>query len=135
MPAYFLRQIQTFEARVRLLGDRLGPIRVVVQQPRDDGWLALFRGSADPGLRYVFDFRHESWADVDVPARVNELEGDAPFRYLRFRDPPYSDGDLGGIAETITPLLERGVEIYAYFRHEDEPTAPQYAERLISILA
>jgi hypothetical protein len=25
--------------------------------------------------------------------------------------------------------------VYAYFRHEDEPTAPRYAERLLELLA
>jgi hypothetical protein len=25
--------------------------------------------------------------------------------------------------------------LYAYFRHEDEPTAPRYAERLLELLA
>src|SRR6059058_4867930 len=51
----------TFEERVRLLGDRLGPIRVLVGSPRDEGLLALTLGSFDPGLKIAFDFRHASW--------------------------------------------------------------------------
>jgi hypothetical protein len=27
-------------------------------------------------------------------------------------------------------LLGSGADVYAFFRHEDEPTAPVYAERL-----
>ena len=134
LPARFLRQIETFERRVRLLGDRLGPIRVLVPQARDDGWLALFLGSVDPDLDYVFDFQHESWDGVDVPARVSSFEGEAPFRYLRFRDPPYSDDDLRAAAGQIAPLLVAGIEVYAYFRHEEEPTAPLYAASLLQQL-
>jgi uncharacterized protein YecE (DUF72 family) len=66
---------------------------------------------------------------------VNEREAGAGFRYLRFRDPPYSDEQLSAIAHEIRPLLADGVEVYAYFRHEDEPSAPQYAERLLALLS
>jgi uncharacterized protein YecE (DUF72 family) len=65
---------------------------------------------------------------------VNERESPAPFRYLRFRDPPYSEDDLARIAGEIDPLLAGGLEVYAYFRHEDEPSAPQYAERLLALV-
>ena len=32
------------------LGDRLGPLRIAVQSPRDDGLLAFLQGSLPPGL-------------------------------------------------------------------------------------
>ena len=127
-----LGKIATFCERVRVLGDRLGPVlvRMPDKRPRDDGFLRLFLGSLDPELEFAFDFRHESWDEVEVPVRVNALEADAPFRYFRFRDPPYSDADLVEWAERIRPLLDDGVRVYCYFRHEDEPTAPRYAQRL-----
>jgi uncharacterized protein YecE (DUF72 family) len=61
------------------------------------------------------------------------MEGHASFRYLRFRDTPYDDAELARAAEELHPLLEKGVDIYVYFRHEDEPTAPLYAERLLEL--
>jgi len=130
LPQRSLRSLGTFEERVRRLGDRLGPVRVVVESPRDDGLLALLLGSTD--LRLALDLRDPSWADVDVrPAvRVGDREADAPFRYLRFRDPPYDDAALHALAAELRPLLGAGVEVFAYFRHEDEPTAPAYAARL-----
>ena len=130
LPQRALRSVATFEERVLRLGERLGPIRVAVESPRDDGLLELLLGSTD--LRLAFDFRHESWEDVDVaPAvRVDDWEAAASFRYLRFRDPPYPDEALVDMAVRIRPLLERGVEVFAYFRHEDEPSAPAYAMRL-----
>ncbi len=133
-PPRALRDVATFEERVRVLGDRLGPVRFVVESPRDDGLLALLLGSTD--LRVALDLRHESWDAVDVrPAvRVNDWEADAPFRYLRFREPPHSDAELAGLAERIRPLLDSGVEVFAYFRHEDAPTAPAYAARLLELV-
>ena len=38
------------------------------------------------------------------------------------------------LAEQIRPLLAEGIHVYAYFKHEDEPTAPQYAQRLLELL-
>ena len=129
-----LRSFGTFEERVRMLGDRLGPVRVVVESPRDDGLLALLLGSTD--LRLALDLRDESWAGADIaPAvRVNDRDADGPFRYLRFREPPYSEEQLAAIAATIEPLLEAGLDVFAYFQHEDAPTAPAYATRLLELV-
>jgi uncharacterized protein YecE (DUF72 family) len=130
LPQRSLRSPATFEERVRRLGERLGPVRVVVESPRDDGLLALLLGST--GLQLALDCRDESWQGVDVaPAvHVNDWEAEAPFRYLRFREPPYPDEALRSLAARIRPLLADGVEVFAYFRHEDEPTAPASALRL-----
>ena len=133
-PPRALRDVATFEERVRRLGDRLGPVRFVVEAPRDDGLLALLLGSTD--LRVALDLRDESWEGVDVrPAvRVNDWDADAPFRYLRFRGPPHTDVELAAVAARIAPLLGEGVEVFAYFRHEDAPAAPAYAARLLELV-
>jgi uncharacterized protein YecE (DUF72 family) len=130
----FAVKLRWADERVRVLGDRLGPVRIVVQAKRDERLLERV-GSTD--LHLALDLRHSSWDDVDVsPAvRVNDWDASAPFRYLRFRDPPYSDRDLRGLASRIAPLLADGVDVYAYFRHEDEPTAPAYALRLLELLS
>src|SRR5918994_2267770 len=134
LPPRALRALGTFEERVRLLGDRLGPVRVVVESPRDDGLLALLLGST--GLPLALDLRDPSWdgADVGPAVRVNDWKADAPFRYLRFREPPYSDGELEAFAGRIRPLLSAEIEVFAYFRHEDTPTAPEYALRLLELV-
>jgi uncharacterized protein YecE (DUF72 family) len=133
--------VDTFERSIRSLGETLGPVRIKVPQARDDGFLRLLVDSLDPELRYALDFRHDSWAGPDVDAvldergmaRADAWEGEAPFRYLRLRDPPYDDEALAGWAERLRPLLAAGVDIYCYFKHEDEPTAPRYAERLLEL--
>jgi uncharacterized protein YecE (DUF72 family) len=129
--------VGAFCERVRLLGDRLGPIRVLLGGARDEGLLALLAGSLDPALRVAWDFRHDSWRHVELPpgtVAVGDLEREAPFRYLRLRDPPYDETALAGWAERLRPLLDRGVRVYCYFKHEDRPTGPVYAERLRALL-
>lgn len=119
------------------LGDRLGPVRVSLTSARDEGLLELLLGSLDPGLRLAFDLAHSSWDGVEPrlagagAVRVNDLDGPAPFRYLRLREPPYDEDALETLAAQIRASA---VPVYVYFRHEDEPTAPAYAERLLALL-
>jgi uncharacterized protein YecE (DUF72 family) len=140
MPPRGIGGIATFEERVRRLGDRLGPVRAVFPRALDEGYLDLFLGSIDPGLRYALDLRHPSWDGIEGRlaaagvVRVDDVETDVPFRYLRFRDPPYDEAALEAIAARVRPLLERGEDVYCYFMHEDEPTAPRYARRLLELL-
>ncbi len=132
------RMVAEFSERVRALGDRLGPVRVQLITPRDDGMLELLLGSLDPGLRLAFDLADPTWDGVEPrlaeagAVRVNDLETDASFRYVRFRDPPYTEGELEGWATRLRAVAE---PVYAYFRHEDEPTAPAYADRLRTLVA
>jgi uncharacterized protein YecE (DUF72 family) len=137
MQAWQLRQAATFEEGVRMLGERLGPIRILVTQKRDEGFLTLALGSLDPTLKLAFDFKHDSWAGVELPdnaVRVNDVGASAPFRYLRFRDPPYTAKAIKRIADDVRPLVASGIEVFAYFAHEREPTAPQYAQRVLELL-
>jgi uncharacterized protein YecE (DUF72 family) len=129
--------VGTFCERIRVLGDRLGPVLVQLPptRPRDEGWLELLRESLDPELDYAFEFRHPSWAGIEGIQLVNRLEGEAPFRYLRLREPPYDDEALRGWADRLRPLLESGARLFVYFKHEDEPLAPGYARRLLELLA
>lgn len=96
------------------LGERLGAVRIKVQQARDDGFLRLLLDSLDPELRWALDFRHGSWLDAEVQARLDERgvarvgaeDGAAGFRYLRLRDCPYDEDDLAAEGERAGRLLE-----------------------------
>jgi uncharacterized protein YecE (DUF72 family) len=131
------RLLAEFAPRVRALGDRLGPTRVQLISARDEGMIELVLGSLDPGFLVAFDLEHESWNGIEPrlaaagAVRVNDLEHDAPFRYVRFRDPPYDEDELQAWAER---LRGQEVPVFAYFRHEDQPTAPAYAHRLLELL-
>ena len=138
LPGNRPRMVAEFSSRVRVLGERLGPVRVQLINARDDGMLELLLGSLDPGLQLAFDLAHPSWDGIEPrlaeagAVRVDDVQHDAPFRYVRFRDPPYSDEDLKTWAER---LRGETVPVYAYFRHEDKPTAPRYAEQFLELLA
>lgn len=122
-----LDRVTTFLERVLALGDRLGPVRIVYEGPYDGGTLSFVQGSTPDDVRLAWDLRHESWADVDSVVRVNDPDA-KPFRYLRLREPPYSDEELAAVAETVRDPA------YIYVRHEDEPTAPETANRLRELL-
>jgi len=130
--------VAAFDERVRHLGDRLGPVRVVLKSARDEGMIELLLGSLDPANRLAFDLQHPSWDGIEDrlaaagAVRVDDLEREAPFRYRRLREPPYSDDDLRALAEKVAAIREPA---YVYFRHEDEPTAPRYAETLRELLS
>jgi uncharacterized protein YecE (DUF72 family) len=131
------RMVAEFSDRVRRLGERLGPVRVQLITARDEGMIELLLGSLDPELRLAFDLADPSWEGIEPrladagAVRVNDLETDASFRYVRFRDPPYSDDELAQWAERLRGVPE---PVYAYFRHEDEPTAPRYAIRMSELV-
>jgi uncharacterized protein YecE (DUF72 family) len=122
-----LDRVTTFLERVHALGDRLGPVRVVYEGPYDGGTLSFVDGSTPDDVKLAWDFRDESWRDVDSVVRVNDPAAE-PFRYLRLREPPYTDDDLRAFASTVRDPA------YVYVRHEDEPTAPETASRLRDLL-
>lgn len=130
-------------ARVRALGDRLGPIlvRLADAKARDEAFLEKLLDAIDPDLDVALDLRDPSWDGIEPElerwgaVRVNQLEAaTAGFRYLRLRDTPYDDAELARHAATIKGLLADGLDVYCYFRHEDEPTAPAYAARLAELV-
>ena len=129
---------------VRTLGQQLGP--VLVQLPalgRHDADLAgrLFDSLA-PDLTYAIELKDEAW-DVDSvrelaqPLKavvVDEPLPNDPFVYHRFREPPYGSAELETIAASLRQPLSRGVKVFGYFKHEDEPTGPRYARSLLDLL-
>jgi uncharacterized protein YecE (DUF72 family) len=127
LPLVRLDRVTTFLERVQALGDRLGPVRVVYEGPRDNGTLSFVEGSTPAGVRLAWDFRDESWAGVEGVVPVNAVDAE-PFRYLRLREPPYTDDDLRAFAADVRDPA------YVYVRHEDEPTAPATAARLRELL-
>jgi uncharacterized protein YecE (DUF72 family) len=128
LPLKRLDRVTPFLERVLALGDRLGPVRIVVEAARDDGLVSFIQGSVPDDVELAWDFRHETWDGVGGLVRVGDADAE-PFRYLRLREPPYSDDELRAAARIVRDPA------YVYLRHENEPTAPAYAERLRSFLA
>jgi uncharacterized protein YecE (DUF72 family) len=140
-PPWAPRRPSEVQERVRALGTRLGCVRLVITARRDDAFLDRLLAALDPDVRWALDLRHDSWDGVEQRlgeagvVRVGDWQAPASWRYLRFREPPYDDAALVSLATRLRPLVDGGVEVLAYFRHEDEPTAPAYAERLLELVA
>ena len=139
-----------FLDRVKLLGDRLGPI--LFQCPPslkfDRGLIEAFAGFLPPTARYAMEFRHPSWEEAKpilaeqgiawCTAETDESSGGTPvfepFGYLRLRKEAYADEEIKTWAERIAPALEEGRDVYTYFKHEDKGAGPIFAERLAGLV-
>ena len=127
-----MARVAEFESGFRALGERLGPVRVSLKSRRDEGMLELLLGSLGGGLRFAFDLEHPSWDGIEPrlaeagAVRVGDLEHPAPFRYLRRREAP-DEAFAAAVAAASEP-------VYVFFRHEDEPTAPAHAAKLLELL-
>ena len=118
---------------MRCLGDRLGCVRVVVERPRDDGFLELLLGSADPGIRYALDLRDPSWDGVEErlaaagAVRVDDRSGGPAGRTSATASCATTTRSSTRSRDGLAALGGRGIETFAFFRHGDEPDAPAAA--------
>jgi uncharacterized protein YecE (DUF72 family) len=129
-----------------VLGSKRGP--VLFQLPpylkKDLPRLTEFLKLLPKGHMAAFEFRNNSWFEDDVYEALkragaalclSEREDEAPpplvettdWGYVRLRLEKYSDKALRQWVKTLQATQWR--EAYAYFMHE--PTAPEYAKRLM----
>lgn len=128
---------------------RLGPILFQLP-PHLKSDVELLRNYLDllpRGMRYAFEFRHESWLadpvyDVlrerNVSLCVAESEKlevpeviTADFVYYRLRKPDYSENDVDAFAARAKDLLATGRDLYLMFKHEETPEGALNAENLL----
>jgi uncharacterized protein YecE (DUF72 family) len=95
------------------------------------------------GIPAAFEFRHDSWFTDDVYRLLRKfgialcvhdaddhttpLEVTAPFTYIRLRRSEYSDQLRHEWQDRIRNWADRGTEVFAYIKHEDNPNAPLIA--------
>ncbi|MBZ5624827.1 MAG: DUF72 domain-containing protein [Acidobacteriia bacterium] len=128
---------------------RLGPI--LFQLPPhlkcDVGLLRGYLELLPAGMRYAFEFRHESWLSDPVyevlrernislcVAESEKLEVPevitADFVYYRLRKPEYTEEDVDALAARSKDLLARGRDLYLMFKHEESPEGALNAELLM----
>jgi uncharacterized protein YecE (DUF72 family) len=128
---------------------RLGPILIQLPPqfradlPRLDAFLAL----APPLFRWTLEVRHPSWhtdetyallrrhrvglclAETDDAAAPDVVT--AGFVYLRLRREVYSADDLARWRRRGADWVAGGLDVYAYFKHEDAGRGPVYARALL----
>ena len=143
---YFLKTAAT-------LGPKLGAI--LFQLPpylrKDlaalDGFLPLL----PPGTCAAFEFRHASWMDPEVFARLRArnlalciadsekfstpVELTADYAYFRLRDEGYTSADLVRWARVINETAADRGDVFVYFKHEEAGKGPEFAKVLLGALA
>ncbi|WP_446745616.1 DUF72 domain-containing protein [Silvibacterium acidisoli] len=136
------KPLEEFYAAIRPVADasRLGAIlfQLPPNMKADFERLAAFLSeAASEGWRLAFEFRHESWFSEETYALLREhgvalcvAESDelatpaistAGFSCYRLRKSEYSDNDLAAIERKLRSDAVRG-DVFAYFKHEEEPT-------------
>lgn len=157
----------THDARLRDCGDRvrqfldaaaaLGPKlgALLFQLPptlkKDLGLFDAFLETLPPRLSAAFEFRHGSWFDDAVYARLRErdlalcvadserlsapVEITASHAYFRLRDEGYMAEDIGRWADVICEKTADCRDVFVYFKHEAAGKGPEFARMLMAQLA
>src|SRR6267143_277724 len=103
------------------------------------------------GTCAAFEFRHASWMDAEVFARLRArnlalcvadsekfstpVELTADYGYFRLRDEGYTPQDLARWAQTIRTRAAACSDVFVYFKHEEAGIGPQFARLLLDALA
>ena len=134
------------------LGPRLGAL--LFQLPpnfkKDLAVFDRFLETLPPRVCGAFEFRHPSWLDEEVYARLRDRQlalciadsekhttpalATADYAYLRLRDEGYTAQDIRDWAQQIQKLTVGCRDIYVYFKHEDEGKGPEFARALLDAL-
>jgi uncharacterized protein YecE (DUF72 family) len=144
--------VATFLDRAKVLGSRLGTIlfQCPPNLPFDRALIENFVGFLPPMYRYAFEFRHPSWAEAkdilaaqgaawclaetdESPAADAPLQAE-PFVYLRLRKLEYTDDEIRTWAGRVSGALDRGADVFCYFKHEEKGAGPIFAERLAELV-
>jgi uncharacterized protein YecE (DUF72 family) len=130
------------------LGPRLGAL--LFQLPpsfrKDVAALDRFLDDLPPRVCAAFEFRHDSWLDDEVYARLRDRNlalciadnGErttpvittADYAYMRLRDEGYTEQDISAWARTAADLASQSREVFVYFKHEEQGKGPQFARLL-----
>ena len=132
---------------------RLGP--VLYQFPEafrlDFELLAQYLLLLPRDIRFAFEFRNGTWLNEAVFRLLQKhnvalclTETDKfqipkihtpTFHYCRLRDGEYNEAARAEIAAKVAGLVKSGADVYAYFKHEDDPRGALYAEELQKAVA
>jgi uncharacterized protein YecE (DUF72 family) len=135
------------------LGPQLGALLFQLA-PNFKKDLAVFDAFLDvlpPRLCGAFEFRHDSWLDEEIYARLRArnlalciadsekrstpVMATADYAYLRLRDEGYTPQHISEWAERVRDLSTRCQDVYVYFKHEDEGKGPEFGRLLKEFLA
>jgi uncharacterized protein YecE (DUF72 family) len=145
-------RVRQFLETASTLGSKLGAL--LFQLPpnlkKDLALFDAFLETFPPRVCAAFEFRHTSWLDQEVYARLRErnlalcvadseklatpVEITADYAYFRLRDEGYVADDIARWAQTITERTSACREVFVYFKHEEEGKGPEFARMLMEQL-
>ena len=135
------------------LGPQLGALlfQLAPNFKKDLAVLDDFLAVLPPRVCGAFEFRHDSWLDEEVFARLRArnlalciadsetrstpVMATADYAYLRLRDEGYTREDIAGGPIRIRELSAQCRDVYVYFKHEDEGKGPEFGRLLKERLA
>jgi uncharacterized protein YecE (DUF72 family) len=134
------------------LGPKLGALLFQLP-PNLKKDLALFDAFLDgfpPRVRAAFEFRHVSWLDEEIYARLRArnlalcvadseklstpVEVTADYGYFRLRDEWYAPADIERWAGVIQERTTQCGDVFVYFKHEESGRGPEFAGMLMDRL-
>ncbi len=145
--------VDFFVKTARTLGPQLGAL--LFQTPPNlkcnlevfDAFLA----TVPEGTPAAFEFRHDSWLDDEVYARLRArnfalcvadtevrsvpVVATADFAYLRLRDEGYDDEAIRRWTALAQDLSTRCRDVFVYFKHEDAGKGAVFGQRMMELLA
>jgi uncharacterized protein YecE (DUF72 family) len=147
-----------FVSRVRLLGDRLGPLlyQLPPQMERDDDRLRSFLQLLPREYQHVFEFRHESWFTdgalellreykagfcvFDTPGFRTPVISTTDFAYVRLHGSEsmggrYTEAQMSEWAGLIRSLSEGLKVVYVYLNNDARGFAIDNASQLNRLLS
>jgi uncharacterized protein YecE (DUF72 family) len=145
-------RVQQFLDAAAALGPKLGAL--LFQLPpnlkKDVALLDAFLDTFPPHVRAAFEFRHVSWFDDEIYARLRQrgmalciadseklstpLVQTGAFGYYRLRDEGYTPDHIARWADVVRQDAADGREVFVYFKHEEEGKGPEFARLLMDRL-
>jgi uncharacterized protein YecE (DUF72 family) len=134
------------------LGDKLGALlfQLPPNAKKDLPLFDAFLAELPPKVCAAFEFRHQSWLNDEVFARLaarnialcvadsekmsTPVRVTADYAYFRLRDEGYTRGDIAKWGETIAREAASCKDVFVYFKHEDEGKGPEFARLLMDAL-
>jgi uncharacterized protein YecE (DUF72 family) len=145
-------RVRQFLETAAVLGPKLGAL--LFQLPpslkKDLALFDAFLETFPPRVCAAFEFRHVSWLDEDIYARLRArnlalcvadseklstpVEITADYAYFRLRDEGYGPADIERWARVIEERTSQCRDVYVYFKHEESGKGPAFARELIAAL-
>ena len=145
-------RVRQFLETAAVLGPKLGAL--LFQLPpnlkKDLALFDAFLETFPPRVCAAFEFRHASWLDEEIYARLRArnlalcvadseklstpVEVTADYAYLRLRDEGYGPADIERWARVIEERTSQCRDVYVYFKHEESGKGPEFARQLIAAL-